>query len=94
MASVIEGLQSFVSFCQQHISGDEKSEAQTFLDRFFRAFGHHGVIEAGVVDERRSHNFINLNWKLYPNSLIRQWAVDFALRFKLLRFEFRSNDWI
>jgi hypothetical protein len=32
--SVVEGLQSFVSLYQQHISGDEKSEVQTFLDRF------------------------------------------------------------
>jgi hypothetical protein len=32
------------------------------------------------------------DWKLYVNSLIGQWAVDFALRLKLLGFEFRSYD--
>jgi hypothetical protein len=94
--SVVEGLQSFVSLYQQHISGDEKSEAQTFLGRFFRAFGHDGAMEAGAVYEQRSHNLIDLNWKLDPNSLIRQWAADFALRLKLLGFKFRGNDriWI
>lgn len=48
-----EPLSEFVSFCQQHIQGDEKSEAQTFLDRFFRAFGHQGAIEAGAIYEHR-----------------------------------------
>ena len=39
-------LNEFVSFAQT-LRGDEKSEAQTFLDHFFRALGHKGVIEAG-----------------------------------------------
>jgi hypothetical protein len=34
-----QDLQIFVDFCQKHIKG----EAQTFLDRFFRAFGHEGA---------------------------------------------------
>ena len=42
----------FVRFAQT-LRGDEKSEAQTFLDHFFRAFGHDGVIEAGATFEFR-----------------------------------------
>ena len=32
---------------------DEKSEAQTFLDHFFRALGHAGAMEAGATFEFR-----------------------------------------
>src|SRR5207249_4707461 len=42
----------FVRFAQT-LRGDEKSEAQTFLDHFFRALGHSGVIEAGATFEFR-----------------------------------------
>jgi type II restriction/modification system DNA methylase subunit YeeA len=42
----------FVRFAQT-LRGDEKSEAQTFLDHFFRALGHEGVIEAGATFEFR-----------------------------------------
>src|SRR5437764_6480727 len=45
-------LSGFVRFVQT-LRGDEKSEAQTFLDHFFRALGHAGVIEAGATFEFR-----------------------------------------
>ncbi len=45
-------LSEFVRFAQA-LKGDEKSEAQTFLDHFFRALGHQGVIEAGATFEFR-----------------------------------------
>src|SRR5437870_13124050 len=45
-------LSEFVRFAQT-LKGDEKSEAQTFLDHFFRALGHDGVIEAGATFEFR-----------------------------------------
>src|SRR5438034_3040318 len=45
-------LNEFVSFAQT-LRGDEKSEAQSFLDHFFRALGHKGVIEAGATFEFR-----------------------------------------
>ena len=35
------------------LKGDEKGEAQLFLDRFFRALGHGGVQEAGATLEFR-----------------------------------------
>ena len=45
-------LSEFVRFAQS-LRGDEKSEAQTFLDHFFRALGHDGVVEAGATFEFR-----------------------------------------
>jgi hypothetical protein len=47
MADRIENLADFVAFVNANIKGSEKSEAQTFLDRFFQAFGHVGVDEYG-----------------------------------------------
>ena len=37
-----EKLAEFVAWCQKHITGDEKGEAQIFLDRLFQAFGQPG----------------------------------------------------
>jgi hypothetical protein len=33
-------LSQFTAWCAAHITGDEKGEAQIFLDRLFQAFGH------------------------------------------------------
>ncbi|MFB2818436.1 DNA methyltransferase [Umezakia ovalisporum] len=71
-----ESLNKFVNFCQQHIKGKEKREAQTFLDRFFRAFGHEGALEAGAKFEepvkkgskKGKTGFADLVWK--PRVLI------------------------
>ncbi len=66
-----ESLQKFVAYCQQHITGDEKGQAQVFLDRFFQAFGHEGALEAGATYEERIEKaskkgqmgFADLVWK-------------------------------
>jgi len=50
MTTTAERLHTFAQFCQK-LQGDEKGEAQTFLDRWFRAFGHEGAIETGAVLE-------------------------------------------
>lgn len=74
MTATPETLSKFVTFCQQHITGDEKGEAQVFLDRFFQAFGHEGALEAGATYEKRVKNkkgktsFADLVWK--PRVLI------------------------
>ena len=44
-------LAEFVSWFGANIKGDEKVEAQVFLDRLFRGFGHEGVPEAGATQE-------------------------------------------
>ncbi len=63
-------LQDFVVWYRQHITGDEKGEAQIFLDRLFQAFGHGGVKEAGATLEMRVPKndvggiaFADLVWK-------------------------------
>jgi hypothetical protein len=65
-----DSLQKFVDYCTQHIKGDEKGEAQTFLDHLFVALGHaNGVKEAGAEWEFRikdhknkSTRFADLVW--------------------------------
>jgi type II restriction/modification system DNA methylase subunit YeeA len=49
----VKPLQEFVNYCRQYIKGDEKGDAQIFLDRLFQAFGHAGAKEAGAVYEQR-----------------------------------------
>lgn len=76
MPATPQSLQTFVSFCQKHIKGHERKEAQTFLDRFFRAFGHEGALEAGASYEeaikqgskKGKTGFADLVWK--PRVLI------------------------
>lgn len=53
MSATPESLQKFINYRQQYLKGDEKGESQNFLDRFFRAFGHEGAIEAGATFETR-----------------------------------------
>lgn len=65
-----DALQDFVNF-HATLQGDEKSESQIFLDRFFQAFHHKGAREAGAVYEYRvkkgstkgNTGFADLVWK-------------------------------
>ena len=71
MLSTPESLQKFVRYCQQYFKGDEIGESKFFLDRFFQAFGHEGVLEAGATPEARvkkgskkgNTGFADLDWK-------------------------------
>ncbi len=63
-------LADFVKWVSANILGDEKGEAQVFLDRLFQAFGHAGVKEAGATLEERvkkadgkGTSFADLVWK-------------------------------
>ncbi|WP_110092151.1 DNA methyltransferase [Streptomyces himastatinicus] len=74
-------LAEFVRYRQEHLSGDEKGEAQVYLDRFFRALGHEGVREAGATLEMRIKQrdqkgtaFADLMWK--PRCLIEMKRAD------------------
>jgi len=64
-----KSLTQFVEWCKKHITGDEKGEAQIFLDQIFRAFGHAGFKEAGATCEMRVKkankgvSFADLVWK-------------------------------
>ncbi len=64
-----QSLQQFVEWWRVYCTGDEKGQAQIFLDRLFQAFGHMGVQEAGGVledrvkikrDERNTTRFADL----------------------------------
>lgn len=48
-----ERLGAFVEWVDTHITGDEKGEAQLFLDRLFQAFGQKGLLEVGGHPEFR-----------------------------------------
>ena len=48
----IGALKKFVAYAKS-LSGDEKGEAQVFLDRLFQGFGHAGYHEAGATLEFR-----------------------------------------
>ena len=68
-------LERFVQYRRELLIGDEKGEAQIFLDRLFQGFGHAGVREAGAVLEKRlarhdegGTSFADLWWK--PRVLI------------------------
>ncbi len=41
-------LTEFVDYVRQYITGDEKGEAQIYLERLFQAFGHKGSDEPGA----------------------------------------------
>ncbi len=63
-------LEDFVRWCGRNIRGDEKGEAQIFLDRLFAAFGQRGLREAGATLEMRIKQadnkgaaFADLVWK-------------------------------
>ena len=51
--SIEQSLRDFVDWWRSNIKGDEKGEAQIFLDHLMRAFGHAGAIEAGGTYEQR-----------------------------------------
>jgi hypothetical protein len=68
-------ISAFVNWRQQHLTGDEKGEAQVFCERLFQAFGHPGIREVGAVLEARVKRrdergtaFADLIWK--PRCLI------------------------
>ena len=46
-------LAEFIAWCQKNITGDEKGQAQIFLDRLFQAFGQPGSLDVGGKPEFR-----------------------------------------
>ena len=70
-ANLDQSLADFCAYCEKHIRGDEKGEAQIFLDRLFTAFGFaEGLKGAGAEcefrikhEDRRGTSFADLVWK-------------------------------
>ena len=48
-----EKLAEFVAWSQKHITGDEKGQAQIFLDHLFQSFGQPGCLDVGGATEFR-----------------------------------------
>lgn len=77
-------LNEFKTWVADHIKGDEKGEAQIFLDRLFRGFGHLGWAEAGATCEKRVKNdnggtsFADLVWKPRVVIEMKKRGVDLA----------------
>jgi len=46
-------LEGFIRYRTDHLTGDEKGEAQLFLENLFKAFGHDGLRQAGATLEMR-----------------------------------------
>ena len=46
-------LAEFIAWCQRHITGDEKGQAQIFLDRLFQAFDQFGCLDVDGSTEFR-----------------------------------------
>lgn len=46
-------LSEFTAWCGKNITGDEKGQAQIFLDRLFHAFGQSGSLDVGGTAEFR-----------------------------------------
>jgi hypothetical protein len=81
-------LSDFETWRATNLSGDEKGEAQVFLDRLFQALGWPGVFDAGATLEFRlakesgGTSFADLLWK--PRVLIemKKAGVDLSRHFR------------
>ncbi len=86
-----ERLAEFVGWAQQHITGDEKGQAQIFLDRLFQAFGHPGVLDVGGQPEFRIRQpsedgggtaFADLVWKPVVLFEMKKRGVDLQRHYR------------
>jgi hypothetical protein len=74
-------LAEFVAWAAENIEGDEKGDAQIFLDRLFAAFGRNGVNDAGaklemrVDQEKASCRFGTRTWKRFVR-LVNLWCAS------------------
>ncbi|MCE0487371.1 DNA methyltransferase [Ornithinimicrobium sediminis] len=85
MPQLQQNLAEFALWRKARLRGDEKGEAQPFLDRLFRALGHEGVQDAGAEFESRLRRrddrgtgFADLLWK--PRVLIEMKKAGTPLR--------------
>lgn len=79
-----ERLTEFTSWVAKHIKGDEKGEAQVFLDRLFKGFGWPGWKEAKAECEERIKNdtggtsFADLVWRPHVVIEMKKRGADLA----------------
>lgn len=90
MQDIFDSLTQFVAYCAQHIKGDEKGEAQMFLDRFFTALGYaEGLKGAGATcefriknEQKRSTSFADLVWKPIVLIEMKKRGEDLAIHYQ------------
>lgn len=84
-------LEEFVLWAEKHITGDEKGEAQVFLDRLFQAFGQKGCLEVGGHPEFRIHKhkedgggtaFADYVWKPIVLVEMKKRGVDLSKHYR------------
>lgn len=65
-------LVEFIDYASKCLKGNERSEAQIFLERLFQAFGHKGIAEAGAVleDRLRVNDKIKFPDLLWPRKVL------------------------
>lgn len=78
-------LEAFVRYRYEHLTGDEKGEAQLYLENLFKGFGHEGLRQAGATLEMRVSRrdnrgtaYADLVWK--PRVLIEMKKAGRDLR--------------
>ncbi len=85
-----EKLSAFVAWVAAHSTGDEKGQAQIFLDRLFRAFGQPGSLEIGEHEFRirkagedgGGTSFADLVWKPVVLIEMKKRGVNLAKHYR------------
>src|SRR3954471_19880448 len=84
-------LQEFVDWSAAHITGDEKGQAQFFLDRLFQAFGQKGSLDVGGTAEMRIRkgsedgggtSFADYVWKLVVLIEMTERGADLFMHYR------------
>ncbi len=84
-------LQAFVDWAAARITGDEKGQAQIFLDRLFQAFGQPGSLDVGGEPEMRIRkakedgggtSFADYVWKPVVLIEMKKRGVDLAKHYR------------
>ncbi len=86
----VTDFKSFIGYCKKHIKGDEKGEAQIFLDHFFKALGYdEGLKGAGANcefrirdDKKGSTQFADLVWKPIVLIEMKKRDTDLSLHYQ------------
>ena len=86
-----EKLRAFVDWADDNITGDEKGEAQIFLDRLLQAFGRPGTLDVGGKPEMRIRkpaedgggtSFADYVWKPVVLVEMKRRGVDLRKHFR------------
>jgi SAM-dependent methyltransferase len=86
-----ERIAQFVQWAAMHITGDEKGQAQIFLDRLFQAFGQKGSLDVGGKPEMRIRkakedgggtSFADYVWKPVVLIEVKKRGTDLSRHYK------------